>query len=205
MTATYTTTDKLNRKSYGDFLKRIIQQREQFPHCTDNDSYVIALSAKWGFGKSTFLQMFENDLKEEADSAKTSFEKEKGITNTHEEYVAMLKEKGVFDKNNILPYSAWKGDFWDNAFVPFFDEVINTMLGRYTDNENDKDKAWNSLKSAGKALGHIFKGIGKKQLENISSIVFKYLGKTKAENFLKACNELDFTTANTILDDTVRE
>ena len=45
----------------------------------------------------------------------------------------------------------------------------------------------------------------KKQLENISSIVSKYLGKTKAENFLKACNELDFTTANTILDDTVRE
>ena len=45
----------------------------------------------------------------------------------------------------------------------------------------------------------------KKQLKNISDIVSKYLGKTKAENFLKACDELDFITANTILDDTVRK
>lgn len=43
------------------------------------------------------------------------------------------------------------------------------------------------------------------QLKKISNIVSKYCGQAKAERFLQACNTLDFTTANTILDDTVRE
>lgn len=45
----------------------------------------------------------------------------------------------------------------------------------------------------------------KNNLKNISNIISRNLGKNKAESFLKACNELDFVTANTILDDTVKE
>lgn len=45
----------------------------------------------------------------------------------------------------------------------------------------------------------------KKQLERISNIVSKYCGQAKAESFLQACDSLDFATANTILDDTIRE
>ena len=45
----------------------------------------------------------------------------------------------------------------------------------------------------------------KEQLKRISNIVSKYCGQTKAESFLQACNTLDFATANTILDDTIRE
>lgn len=45
----------------------------------------------------------------------------------------------------------------------------------------------------------------KKQLINISKIVSKHCGQAKADRFLEACDTLDFTTANTILDDTVKE
>lgn len=45
----------------------------------------------------------------------------------------------------------------------------------------------------------------KEQLKRISYIVSKYCGQVKADNFLKACDALDFATANTILDDTVKE
>ncbi|MBP7187890.1 MAG: hypothetical protein KBA55_14275 [Ruminococcus sp.] len=45
----------------------------------------------------------------------------------------------------------------------------------------------------------------KEQLKRISNIVSKYCGQAKAESFLQACDTLDFTTANTILDDTIRE
>lgn len=45
----------------------------------------------------------------------------------------------------------------------------------------------------------------KKQLERISNIVSKYCGQAKAESFLQACDTLDFATANTILNDTIRE
>ena len=45
----------------------------------------------------------------------------------------------------------------------------------------------------------------KEQLIKISKIVSKHCGQAKAESFLKACAAFDFTTANTILDDIVRE
>lgn len=45
----------------------------------------------------------------------------------------------------------------------------------------------------------------KEQLKKISNIVSKYCGQVKANTFLKACDTLDFKTANAILDDTVKE
>lgn len=45
----------------------------------------------------------------------------------------------------------------------------------------------------------------KEQLIKISNIVSRYCGQTKADNFITACDTLDFTTANTILDETVKE
>ena len=45
----------------------------------------------------------------------------------------------------------------------------------------------------------------KEQLINISKIVSKHCGQAKADRFLEACDTLDFTTANAILDDTIKE
>ena len=43
----------------------------------------------------------------------------------------------------------------------------------------------------------------KKQLEKISDIILKYCGQSKADRFLNACDSLDFSSANAILDETV--
>lgn len=43
----------------------------------------------------------------------------------------------------------------------------------------------------------------KEQFKIISNIVSKYCGKVKSVSFMNACNDLDFDTANNILDDTV--
>lgn len=45
----------------------------------------------------------------------------------------------------------------------------------------------------------------KEQLKRISVIISKYCGQTKADSFLDACNNHDFSTANAILDDTIKE
>lgn len=42
------------------------------------------------------------------------------------------------------------------------------------------------------------------QLEKISEITSKYCGPEKANRFLSACQSLDFSEANSILDDTVK-
>jgi len=45
----------------------------------------------------------------------------------------------------------------------------------------------------------------KESLKKISIIISRYCGQAKADSFLDACNSLDFSTANSILDETVRE
>lgn len=45
----------------------------------------------------------------------------------------------------------------------------------------------------------------KESLKRIAIIIAKYCGQAKADNFLNACDNLDFSTANTILDETVKE
>lgn len=45
----------------------------------------------------------------------------------------------------------------------------------------------------------------KEQLNRISVIISKNLGQTKADDFLIACDNYDFSTANSILNETVKE
>lgn len=45
----------------------------------------------------------------------------------------------------------------------------------------------------------------KESIKNISIIVSKYCGQEKANDFLNSCDNLDFSTANNILDDTVKK
>lgn len=44
-----------------------------------------------------------------------------------------------------------------------------------------------------------------KSLKKVSEIIAKYCGRDSAKEFLDACDKLDFTNANRILDDTVKE
>lgn len=45
----------------------------------------------------------------------------------------------------------------------------------------------------------------KESLRKVANIITKYCGHERAESFLKACEGLDFSAANTILDETVKE
>lgn len=45
----------------------------------------------------------------------------------------------------------------------------------------------------------------KNSLKSISYIIAKYCGNNEAENFLDACDRLNFTMANQILDNTIKE
>ncbi len=45
----------------------------------------------------------------------------------------------------------------------------------------------------------------KEQLKNISAIILKHCGQEKANAFLVACKNIDFKTANAILDETITE
>lgn len=98
---TFDSFDKLNLKEYGMNLIEIIRQSSTFVKSNDNKSYVIGIDAGWGTGKTTFLTMLYNKLDE------------------------CLSDK----KEDILPvyYNAWKGDFWNNAFEPFFDCIWNSV------------------------------------------------------------------------------
>lgn len=45
----------------------------------------------------------------------------------------------------------------------------------------------------------------KDSLKKISHIIAKYCGNDSAENFMNACQKLDFTIANRILEDTIKK
>ena len=45
----------------------------------------------------------------------------------------------------------------------------------------------------------------KESLEKVAKIIRKYCGQAKADSFLEACDKLDFSVANAILDETVKE
>ena len=95
--------DKLNLEGYGKNLIDIIKECHMYPKSNDSKSYVIGLDAEWGSGKTTFLSMLYSYLDREYDEG----------------------------ENPILPvyYNAWKGDFWNNAFEPFFDCIWNSVPG----------------------------------------------------------------------------
>ena len=57
--------DKLNRKQYADFLTEIVTNSENYKRKGDSDSMSIAIDSGWGTGKTTFLDMWENELNKE--------------------------------------------------------------------------------------------------------------------------------------------
>lgn len=93
--------DRLELKNYGESILKIIRRNKSLPRSNDNRSYVIGIDGPWGSGKTTFLSMLYSELA-------------KNTVNLDEA---------------VLPiyYNAWKGDFWNNAFAPFFDCIWNSI------------------------------------------------------------------------------
>lgn len=101
--------DKLGLATYANNIKRIIEACDDFPKSNDNEAYVIGIDSPWGTGKTQFVKMLKNYLLgycSMKDANDQSTNKTIGIVST------------------VLYYDAWKNDFWDNAFEPLFDQMI---------------------------------------------------------------------------------
>lgn len=81
--------DKLGRKRYAEFLKKLILNSDDFKREDERKAFSIAIDSPWGTGKSYFLNMFRNYLCTEKDCDMA-----------------------------IVMYNAWENDNWNNAFEP---------------------------------------------------------------------------------------
>lgn len=57
--------DKLERKDYADILTQMIDKPEKYKRNSDSDSFTMAIDSGWGTGKTEFLKMWEEELKQQ--------------------------------------------------------------------------------------------------------------------------------------------
>lgn len=128
--------DALDRKSYATNIINIINACRSYPKSNDNKSYVIGINASWGSGKTYFDKLLIDFL-----------DQNKEKLNIHSVY-----------------YDAWTNDFWDNAFEPFFAQLINSKVLNW---EVFKSDTQDILKSATKIIALGIKGFSNKIIEDI--------------------------------------
>lgn len=59
-----TKIDKLDRQNFIKFVENLIVNSDNYKRNNDSDAYVMALNSAWGTGKSYFLDLFIQDIKE---------------------------------------------------------------------------------------------------------------------------------------------
>lgn len=137
--------DKIGRGKYAQNLMEVILNCDSINRNNDNESYVIGIDAPWGTGKTQFVSMMKNYLE-------GKWKKEGEIMNELDETEA-LKDTGANEPENLtsidtIYYDAWSNDFWNNAFEPFFDCIMNSdCLTKLKKNNNLKN-----FFSAGKSI-----------------------------------------------------
>jgi hypothetical protein len=104
---TFETFDKLDRQEFAEKLTKAISTFYNF----HNESYVLSLNAKFGAGKTTFLQMWRNELEKEdykvifINAWETDFENEP-ILPIVSEILNEIENKSQNEKN--LNSALWK-------------------------------------------------------------------------------------------------
>ncbi|HMM32364.1 MAG TPA: P-loop NTPase fold protein [Clostridia bacterium] len=98
--------DSLERRSYADFLKGLIDNCDEYRRNDEEGAYVIAIDSAWGTGKSRFFSMFENYL--------NGYLEEGKMNNGHEQ------------KYNVVAYNAWDHDYWGDAMEPLMACLIKS-------------------------------------------------------------------------------
>lgn len=163
--------DKIGRGKYAQNLMEVILNCDSINRNNDNESYVIGIDAPWGTGKTQFVSMMKNYLE-------GKWKKEGEIMNESDETEA-LKDTGANEPENLtsidtIYYDAWSNDFWNNAFEPFFDCIMNSdCLAKFKEKEDFK-----SFFSAGKNVVEYL----------LSSRLKKIVGEDNVElfgNFIK--------------------
>ena len=104
---------------------------------TDNDAFIMAVSAPWGFGKTHFMKLFQKVLKRDETA--------------YIEGIDEFDENLAIKPDNIILYDAWENDFWDNALEPLYDKILNSPFNALAKKEDEEqtetDKLLKPLKS----------------------------------------------------------
>lgn len=168
--------DALNRGSYALSLYNIIKDYNQqvstgntvIRHTnTDNDAFVMAISAPWGFGKTYFINLFEKVLKKDSSFI------EMGIDYFNDVY--------GYKPDNVIRYDAWKNDFWQNAFEPFLDCITSSNMFKAQSDEDVK-KAGKALAYWGTAVTSVFRAVAStNSTAKILADVFTEVGKVNGD------------------------
>lgn len=135
--------DKLGRKRYAEFLKKLILNSDDFKREDERRAFSIAIDSPWGTGKSYFLNMLKNHLR------------------------GLSSDKRKFDPNGpfrVVLYNAWENDCWNNAFEPLAQKLCESVdIGDLL----KEDEA--ALQEAVKSIGIILQGIGEKAAQLVVS------------------------------------
>lgn len=153
--------DLLKRGAYAQNIKKIIDECQTYPKSNDNQSYVIGIDAPWGSGKTHFVSMIVNYLR--------GFWVKPGLSKD-DIAIATINtgaKSPAVDTNDCISvayYDAWKNDFWDNAFEPLFDQLIQMEpIAKKVKNKDILELG----KSAAKVVALGIKGLLAKKLDDI--------------------------------------
>lgn len=151
--------DLLGRGTYAQNIKHIVSRCHLYPRSNDNESYVIGIDAPWGTGKTHFVKMLKSFLCGQwvkpglSDGELQIAQKNTGVV--------APKENDVF---SVVYYDAWENDFWNNAFEPLFDNMIqSSLLVREAEKKDIADLG----KSAAKIIALGIKGVISKKIEDV--------------------------------------
>lgn len=158
--------DTLDLSTYAQNIKRIIEACDDYPKSNDNEAYVIGIDSPWGTGKTHFVKMLKNYLLGHYSKP-----------NTNEQSLDVLSGS----ISSVIYYDAWKNDFWDNAFEPLFDQMIQATPIKY---ETEKADVKDMLRIIPQILCIGARGIAAKQVEKyIDSDALKEMGDACKKGF----------------------
>lgn len=166
--------DKLNRKKYADFLTEIISNPEKYKRISDSNAMSIAIDSGWGTGKTTFINMWKEQLEEQKD------------------------EEGK-NKFAVIKYNAWKNDFAEEPLESLIYTIINhDIFNKVNETQAGIQAGKDLLKYGGKVLSGLIKtgvriAAGEKLAETAGEAIESLLndGTEGIKVLLKDINEKD--------------
>ena len=117
--------DSLELSNFGLRLKEFIDIEDQFVQ----GSLVVALSAKFGFGKTTFLQMWKSQLESNEDKTKIPL---------------------------VISLNAWESDYYGDPLFAIISSLVEKLPKRKKETKlivnAAKDVGWSLLATAGQVV-----------------------------------------------------